>query len=102
MNLVCGALTHLGRGGPDDPEARAGHGAAQNAGVRRLTPTECERLQGFPDGWTCLCQPLREYDVQACVCRDSPRYRVLGNAVTVPVSTYLGRRLMAVVQRSGL
>lgn len=52
-------------------------------GVRRLTPTECERLQGFPDGWT---------DGQA----DSARYRQLGNAVCVPVAEWLGRRLAAV------
>lgn len=51
--------------------------------VRRLTPLECERLQGFPDGWT---------DGQA----DSHRYRQLGNAVAVPVVAWLGKRIMAV------
>lgn len=49
-------------------------------GIRRLTPTECERLQGFPDGWT---------DGQP----DSARYRQLGNAVAVPVAEWLGRRI---------
>jgi len=44
--------------------------------VRRLTPTECERLQGFPDGWT---------EGQA----DSHRYKQLGNAVAVPVVQWL-------------
>ena len=44
--------------------------------VRRLTPTECERLQGFPDGWT---------DGQA----DSTRYRQMGNAVAVPVVDWI-------------
>ena len=44
--------------------------------VRRLTPTECERLQGFPDGWT---------DGQA----DSNRYKQMGNAVAVPVVQWL-------------
>jgi len=53
------------------------------SGIRRLTPTECERLQGFPDGWTAG---------QA----DSARYRQLGNAVAVPVIEWIGRRLMAV------
>ena len=56
---------------------------ATPATVRRLTPTECERLQGFPDGWT---------DGQA----DSPRYRQLGNAVTVNVAEWIGRRIMEV------
>ena len=49
--------------------------------VRRLTPLECERLQGFPDGWT-------EGE------SDSTRYRMLGNAVCVPVAEWIGRRLM--------
>jgi site-specific DNA-cytosine methylase len=53
-------------------------------GVRRLTPTECERLQGFPDGWTDLPQS------------DTARYRQLGNAVAVPVIEWIGRRLQAV------
>lgn len=48
--------------------------------VRRLTPTECERLQGFPDGWT---------DGQS----DSTRYRQLGNAVSVPVAKWIAERL---------
>ena len=51
--------------------------------VRRLTPLECERLQGAPDGWT---------EGQA----DSPRYRQLGNAVAVPVFEWVGRRLSEV------
>lgn len=50
-------------------------------GVRRLTPVECERLQGFPDGWT---------DGQA----DSPRYCQLGNAVTVSVAEWIGGRIL--------
>ena len=49
-------------------------------GVRRLTPTECERLQGFPDGWT---------GGQS----DSARYRQMGNAVTVNVAEWIGRRI---------
>jgi len=49
-------------------------------GVRRLTPLECERLQGFPDGWT-------EGE------SDSARYRMLGNAVTVNVAEWIARRI---------
>jgi DNA (cytosine-5)-methyltransferase 1 len=51
-----------------------------NVGVRRLTPTECERLQGFPDGWT---------DGQS----DTQRYKQLGNAVAVPVIEWLANRI---------
>jgi DNA (cytosine-5)-methyltransferase 1 len=46
--------------------------------IRRFTPLECERLQGFPDGWT-------EYGVKGERMSDSARYKMLGNAVTVPV-----------------
>jgi DNA (cytosine-5)-methyltransferase 1 len=52
-------------------------------GVRRLTPTECERLQGFPDGWT---------DGQS----DSQRYKQLGNAVTVNVAEWIGKVILEV------
>jgi len=60
--------------------------------VRRLTPTECERLQAFPDGWTCLCG-AQPYSTASCRCPDGPRYRAMGNAVTVSVVEWIGRRL---------
>ena len=113
--LICQAITNLASGGPDDNEAQAGHLVMQchgsnvgpmghlragngglTGGVRRLTPTECERLQGFPDGWTCLCQPLAQYDAMRCTCPDGPRYKTLGNAVTVPVLEHLGRMILEV------
>jgi DNA (cytosine-5)-methyltransferase 1 len=50
--------------------------------VRRLTPTECERLQGFPDGWT---------EGQT----DGHRYKQMGNAVAVPVVEWIMERLVA-------
>lgn len=53
----------------------------QAIAVRRLTPTECERLQAFPDGWTDGLS-------------DSARYRCLGNAVTTNVPEWLGRQIM--------
>lgn len=53
--------------------------------VRRLTPTECERLQGFPDGWT---------EGQA----DSHRYKQMGNAVAVPVVNWIIERLVKEAQ----
>ena len=51
--------------------------------VRRLTPVECERLQGLPDGWTSGLS-------------DSARYRMLGNSVAVPVVEWIARRMKAV------
>jgi DNA (cytosine-5)-methyltransferase 1 len=59
-----------------------GGAPARPMAVRRLTPRECERLQGFPDDWTALEGAA-----------DSHRYRVLGNAVAVPVIEWIGRRL---------
>jgi len=62
-------------------------------GVRRLTPLEAERLQGFPDGHTCLCDAHGH--TLRCVCNDGVRYRQLGNAVTVPVAAWIAARLVA-------
>lgn len=71
-----------------------GVGQTPAVGVRRLTPLECERLQGFPDGWTCLC--AAKGVTALCKCPDSLRYRALGNAVTVNVIVWIARRLVAV------
>lgn len=54
--------------------------------VRRLTPTECERLQGFPDGWTKV--PYR-----GKTAADGPRYKALGNSMAVNVMRWIGRRI---------
>ena len=79
------ALTSNGVGtcGPDDNQAQAGHLITETATVRRLTELECERLQGFPDGWT---------EGQS----GAARYRQLGNSVAVPVVEWIARRLVAV------
>jgi DNA (cytosine-5)-methyltransferase 1 len=63
-----------------------GIGVATPMAVRRLTPMECERLQGFPDGYT-----LIEYRGKPAV--DSPRYRALGNSMAVPVMRWIGERI---------
>lgn len=57
--------------------------------VRRLTPRECERLQGFPDDWTKV--PYRGKPVEECP--DTPRYKALGNSMAVPVMRWLGERI---------
>lgn len=59
--------------------------------VRRLTPTECERLQGFPDGYTCI--PWRKKP--KIDCPDGPRYKALGNSWAVPNVRWIGRRIAA-------
>lgn len=59
--------------------------------VRRLTPRECERLQGFPDDYT-----LVQYRGKPAA--DGPRYKALGNSMAVPVMRWIGQRLLAVHQ----
>ena len=59
--------------------------------VRRLTPIECERLQGFLDGWTAWGLDENGNQVEM---KNAPRYRMLGNAVSVPVAVWIARRLV--------
>lgn len=66
----------------------------QNMVVRRLTPLECERLQGYPDGWTdigewCDSKGKRHKDA------DSPRYKALGNSIALPFWNFLAKRISA-------
>ena len=89
----------------------------QSAIVRRLTPRECERLQGFPDDYTLLPgygNATKYYDDvveylmsglgvgygkseeearELARCPDSPRYKALGNSMPVPVVNWIGRRI---------
>lgn len=60
--------------------------------VRRLTPRECERLQGFPDDYTLI--PCRNKPADRCP--DGPRYKALGNSMAVPVMRWIGERIQAV------
>jgi DNA (cytosine-5)-methyltransferase 1 len=59
--------------------------------VRRLTPVECERLQGFPDGYTAI--PWKKKTANECP--DGPRYKALGNSMAVPVMRWIGERIQA-------
>lgn len=63
------------------------HGVA----VRRLTPVECERLQGFPDNHTLICWRGKDADE----CPDGPRYKAIGNSMAVPVMRWIGERIAA-------
>jgi DNA (cytosine-5)-methyltransferase 1 len=60
--------------------------------VRRLTPREAERLQGFPDSYTAI--PWKNKPVEQCP--DGPRYKALGNSMAVPVMRWIGERIQAV------
>lgn len=60
--------------------------------VRRLTPVECERLQGFPDNFTAI--PWKKKGPEQCP--DGPRYKALGNSMAVPVMRWIGERIQLV------
>ena len=64
--------------------------------VRRLTPTECERLQGFPDGWTAIPWKKKLADD----CPDGPRYKALGNSMAVNCMEWIGQRINAIQTQS--
>lgn len=66
----------------------------QHMAVRRLTPVECERLQGFPDGYTMI--PWRGKPAEDCP--DGPRYKSLGNSMAVPVMAWIGKRIKEALQ----
>lgn len=78
---------HNQRNDPDGEHFVVCNALDGHSGVRRLTPTECERLQGFPNGWTAVNGMS-----------DSARYRMLGNAVCVLVAEWIGRRIMVMEQ----
>ena len=67
--------------------------------VRRLTPLECERLQGFPDGWTDIGDWIDSKDKKHKGESDSPRYKALGNSIALPFWFYLLRRISAQYER---
>lgn len=62
--------------------------------VRRLTPIECERLQGFPDNYTAI--PWRKKPITECP--DGPRYKALGNSWAVPVVRWIGNRIKTEIE----
>nr|WP_155033394.1 phage N-6-adenine-methyltransferase [Enterobacter hormaechei] len=67
------------------------HGVAYGVQVRRLTPIECERLQGFPDNHTLIGWRGKD----AAECPDGPRYKAIGNSMAVPVMRWIGERIAA-------
>jgi DNA (cytosine-5)-methyltransferase 1 len=81
---VVPALLNPGGGGRSDAV-----NVACGMAVRRLTPRECERLQGFPDDYTAI-----EYRKKPAA--DGPRYKALGNSMAVPVMRWIGERIDAI------
>lgn len=85
---VCGAI-------PASQSGKQVQGVTDGYAVRRLTPRECERLQGFPDDWTLV--PYRGKPADRCP--DTPRYRAIGNSMAVPVMRWIGKRIQEVMDR---
>lgn len=87
------------------PAVRTGAGGGATfvaaAAVRRLTPVECERLQGFPDDWTLRAAKVEQVGNEWTTIgeveqADSPRYRQLGNSIAVPVFEWVANRIVEV------
>ena len=78
---------------PDRGQNIVGNGSV----VRRLTPRECERLQGMPDDWTRI--PYRGKSAEDCP--DGPRYKAIGNSMAVPVMRWIGERIAMVDKLEG-
>ena len=86
------------------PSTQACHPVGQNYGqevcftdglrVRRLTPIECERLQGFPDNYTSIPYGRAKHPDQ--LCPDGHRYKAIGNSMAVPVMRWIGERIASV------
>ncbi|MCA3377554.1 MAG: DNA cytosine methyltransferase [Roseomonas sp.] len=88
VGALCRDSFSGGAGGRPEGAA-SGHFLAVNSAVRRLTPRECERLQGFPDDYTLI--PYRGKPAA-----DGPRYKALGNSMAVPVMRWIGDRIAKV------
>ena len=97
MQLVClgGQHPNAGIGIDQTPTltnamgSGGGHVPIVSMAVRRLTPVECERLQGFPDGYT-------DIKLKNKPTPDGPRYKALGNSMAVPVMAWIGKRIQEV------
>lgn len=90
LRQALSAIQEMGR--PAHGQSQPAHGGMQ---VRRLTPEECEFLQGFPRGYTLT--PYRNKPAA-----DGPRYKALGNSMAVPVMRWIGMRVQRAVDLQGL
>lgn len=92
MSRQVGALNCM-----HDQQAILG-GTDMETAVRRLTPTECERLQGYPDGWTDIGE-WTDSKGKKRQTTDSARYKALGNSIALPFWFYILRRISAQYER---
>ena len=108
-NLVCAVDCRNGTENPDTNgtlQAKSTGGKSLNLNnvvreamtVRRLTPIECERLQGFPDGWTDIGEWVDSKGKKRQT-TDSARYKALGNSIALPPWKWVLKRLCAQYER---
>lgn len=74
----------------------------ENYIVRRLTPLECERLQGFPDGWTNIGDWTDSNGKLHKGESDSPRYKALGNSIALPFWEWMAKRMVEQLRKDGV
>ena len=86
--------SRMGTGGGNVPMVMNGDKDMNNdAVVRRLTPMECERLQGYPDGWTDIGDWVDSKGKTHKGDADSPRYKALGNSIALPFWQWMAERM---------
>ena len=91
-NVVQTLSSRMGTGGGNTPMMM------ENAVVRRLTPLECERLQGYPDGWTDIGDWVDSKGKKRKGEADSPRYKALGNSIALPFWEWMAKRMAEYVE----
>lgn len=89
VNIGATLSTGFGGHGVDADQICNGNCVINYPKVRKLTPVECERLQGFPDNYTRI--PWRNKPAEQCP--DTPRYMAIGNSMAVPVIRWIGERM---------
>lgn len=97
-NIVQTLSSRMGTGGGNTPMALD----VENYIVRRLTPLECERLQGYPDGWTNIGDWTDSKGKKHKGESDAPRYKALGNSIALPFWEWMADRMVKVLQDEGV
>ena len=92
--------TRMGTGGNNVPMIEV-KDEIKDAIVRRITPLECERLQGYPDGWTDIGDWVDSKGKQHKGESDAPRYKALGNSIALPFWEWMAQRMVDVLKEDG-
>lgn len=93
-------VSNWGSGGNNMPYVLGGQN--MDYVVRRLTPLECERLQGFPDGWTDIGDWTDSKGKRHKGESDAPRYKALGNSIALPFWEWMAERMVKVLKDDGV